>query len=131
MKRRIEKLIFIYDADSGKAGAIVDSVKKVLRLKGCALCAITHGVAGEKQEWKSCQEDLGVPVDYWHRDEVPPMARTRIGNELPCVAAQVDGETLVLIGPDVIERCKGSVADLKGRLRYYAGARNLELPETG
>jgi hypothetical protein len=33
-----------------------------------------------------------------------------------------------LLGPDELERCRGSVADLKGRLLYHAIGHRLELP---
>jgi hypothetical protein len=127
-KRKIERLIFIFDADSGAMGAIVDTARKLLMIKGCALCQITHGVIGEKQDWKSCKEELGVPIDYLHRDDIPPSLESKVRENLPCIVAQVDGESLILLKPDVINRCRGGVADLRGRLRFYAGARNLELP---
>ncbi|MBI3608180.1 MAG: hypothetical protein HY207_09445 [Nitrospirae bacterium] len=49
---KIERLLFIYNADSGKWGAFVDSAKKLLMINGCALCSLTHGLAGEP---------LGIP----------------------------------------------------------------------
>jgi hypothetical protein len=127
-KKKIERLILIYDADSGAKGAIVDSMKKVLMLKGCALCSITHGAFGEKREWKSCKDELGIPMEYLHRDELSPEMKSLVGEALPCILALVDGAPMVLVTPDVLERCKGSVADLRGRLRFYAGAHNLMLP---
>ncbi len=55
--QRIRRLILIYNADAGKLSALVDSARKVLKLNGCALCSITHGLAGEKDEWRgmSCR----------------------------------------------------------------------------
>lgn len=65
----MERLIFLCDADSGGASAIVDSARKLLRINGCALCAITHGLATEKREMRSCRQELEVPVDYLHRND--------------------------------------------------------------
>lgn len=129
-KRRIERLIFVFNAGSGSVNAFLDSAKKLLRLKGCTLCTITHGLAGEKSEWRECKEEIGVPVDYVHRDEITPELAKVVGNDLPCVVAEAEGELVLLLGPDVLERCKGSVADLKGRLNIFAAMRGLELPET-
>jgi hypothetical protein len=128
MARTISRLVLVFDANSGKLSAFVDSVKKVLMVQGCSLCAITHGLAGEKDEWRSCREELGVPVDYLHRDEVPPVLKATVEGQLPCIVAEVQGEYVVLLGPDVLERCRGSVADLKGRLFFHMTARELELP---
>lgn len=128
-KREIQRLVFVFDADSGLVGAVVDSAKKMLTIKGCALCSITHGVLGEKKDWKSCKEELGVPIDYMHRDEVPAALRELVIDRLPCIVAEVGNEAILLVAPDVLERCKGSVADLKGRIRFYATANNLLLAE--
>jgi hypothetical protein len=128
-KRQIDRLIFVFSADSGSFNAFLDSAKKVLRIKGCTLCTITHGLAGEKAEWRECKEELGVPIDYVHRDEVSEEIRRVAGDNLPCVVARTDGELVFLLGPDVLDRCRGSVADLKGRLMIFAAMRQLELPE--
>lgn len=37
-------------------------------------------------------------------------------------------EHVVLLGPDVIQRCKGSVADLRGRIKTHAAMRDLVVP---
>jgi hypothetical protein len=97
-------------------------------IKGCALCSITHGMAGERAEWKTCKESLGVPVEYLHLDEIPPHLRAVVGEDTPCVVAEA-GETFVrLLGPDQLDRCRGSVADFRGRLSYHAIGEDLELP---
>ncbi len=127
-RRIIERLIFVFDADSGTLSAFFDSAKKALRLGGCALCAITHGLTGERSEWKSCKEEIGVPVEYVHRDEVSPELAAAITGELPCVVADAGGELLQLVDRPVLERCRGSVADFRGRLAYFAATHHLALP---
>src|SRR5436309_2725239 len=116
----IERLLFIYNADSGVFSAAADSAKKLLGIHGCALCSLTHSVIGERSEWRSCRETLGVPVAYFHRDELTPEIRRSVGEALPVVAAQVAGETIVLLDSHAIDRCNGSIADLRGRLRIHA-----------
>lgn len=124
----VERLIFVFSADAGPMAALVDSARKVLRLNGCALCAITHGLAGEKGEWKECKAELGVPVEYVHRDEVDG-ALAQVATALPCVVAVAGGRMVTLLTPDVLERCSGQVSDLRGRLVYYAGMKGLSLGE--
>ena len=129
-KRKIDRLIFVFNAGSGSINAFLDSARKLLQIKGCTLCTITHGLAGEKSEWKDCKEEIGVPVDYVHKDEIGPELGRVVGDQLPCVVAEAGGELILLLTPDVLDRCKGSVADLKGRLTVFSSMKGLELPLT-
>jgi hypothetical protein len=129
-KKKIQRLVFIFDANAGRAAAWMDSAKKMLMLKGCALCTITHGVLGEKKDWADCKEEIGVPVEYLHRDEVSPEIAKLPGFSLPCIVAAIeDGTHVVLVAPDVLDRCKGSVSDLKSRIFIHALSRDLEMPD--
>ena len=58
-KRPIDRLMFVFSADAGSFNAFLDSARKLLRIKGCTLCSITHGLAGEKSEWRECKEEIG------------------------------------------------------------------------
>lgn len=127
-RRTIDRLIFVFDADSGALSAFFDSARKALRLGGCALCSITHGLTGERAEWTDCKEELGVKVEYVHRDEIWPELEGEIEGRLPCVVAEAGGELQELMDRGVLERCRGSVADLRGRLGYFASTRGLALP---
>jgi hypothetical protein len=128
-KRSIDRLLFVFSADAGTFNAFLDSARKLLRIKGCTLCTITHGLAGEKSEWRDCKEEIGVPVDYIHRDELSGELRSLVGDQLPCIVAQTGNDLVLLLAPDVLERCQGSVADLKGRLTYFASINRLALPQ--
>ena len=50
-----------------------------------------------------------------------------VATELPCVVAEAGGELVLLLGPEVLARCNGNTADLRGRLTYYAGMKGLAL----
>ncbi|MBI4397373.1 MAG: hypothetical protein HY548_09775 [Elusimicrobia bacterium] len=126
--KRIQSLIFIYNADSGKWGAFIDSAKKVLMIQGCPLCTITHSVFGEKAQWKACKEEMGVPIRVYHRDEVPEAYKTMAENNYPCILAQTDKGVDLLAGPDVMRRCRGDAWDLKSRLYHHASLIDLEFP---
>ena len=126
-KRKVDRLIFIYDANSGKIGAFLDSTKKLLMIGGCALCTITHGILGEKTEWKECKEELGVPIAYYHKNEIPEYLQEMVSDHLPCILAQAGGKAFMLLEPEVLKRCRGNVGDLKGRIRYYLAANNLKI----
>ena len=133
-RRTIDRLLFVFAANSGLLSAAIDSARKLLARRGCALCSITHGLAGEKREWAECRDEIGVPVDYVHLDELTPELRAALGggeavaDRLPAVVAAVAGGLLPLIGPEVLERCEGSVADLRRRLETHAARNDLAFP---
>ena len=118
--RTIDRLIFIFDANSGKWSAFLDSARKALQLEACSLCTITHGLAGEKSEWKECKADLGVPIDYLHKDELSGDLKKLVGGKLPCIVAEAAGERVLLVPRDVLSECKGDVDALNERLHAHA-----------
>lgn len=126
----VKRLLLVFSADSGKLNALFDSARKLFKLKGCALCSITHGLAGERSEWRECKEVLGVPVDYVHRDEIQGELARLVSHDLPAVVAVTDGGFEVVLGPEALERCRGSVGDFKGRLLTHASMRGLDIPES-
>jgi hypothetical protein len=127
-RQPIERLVLVYNANSGTVSAVIDSMKKLFQLNGCTLCSITHGLAGEKDEWKSCKEEIGVEIDYVHRDEVTPALAAVIKDQYPCILAKTADKEVLLLTPEVLDRCKGSISDLKGRLRTYAAMNKLFFP---
>lgn len=127
----VKRLLLVFSADSGKLNALFDSARKLFKLKGCALCSITHGLTGEKSEWQECKEIFGVAVDYVHRDEVRGELARAVGDDLPAVVAVTDDGFEVVLGPEALERCRGSVGDFRGRLLTHAAMRGLDIPEKG
>ena len=129
-REKITRLYFVYNANSGTLAAIVDSAKKLLSINGCPLCSLTHSLAGERDEWKTCRDTMGVPVDYIHRDELTAEMKACVANEpLPCVLARSVGGLTLLLTAETIRRCNGSIADLRGRLNIHAAMRNLAFPQ--
>lgn len=125
----VDKLIFVYDAESGAVSAAIDSAKKLFKVGGCALCSITHGLTGEKSEWEDCKSQLGVPLDYVHRDELDGELEEIVRGKLPCVVAESPEGREIIMGEDVLERCSGSVGDFKGRLHSRCALHGLYIPE--
>jgi hypothetical protein len=128
-ERRIDRLSFVFDANAGFAAALIDSARKLIRLNGCDLCTITHGIMGEKSEMASCRETLGVDVDYVHRDEMDPALIDVTRRRLPAVVAHTGDAVWLLLDRDVIARCRGSVSDLRGKLSFHAAKLGLVLPD--
>ncbi len=66
-----DKLVFIYNADSGLVNTVKDFWHKALRPSTyqCNLCQTTFGVFGAKREWKTFINDLGIDSEFLHKDE--------------------------------------------------------------
>lgn len=64
-------LLFVYNADSGKLNALLDSAHKIVSPStyNCQLCQLTYGLLNEKQSWKRFREQLDEDVLFLHRDE--------------------------------------------------------------
>ncbi|NUP11859.1 MAG: hypothetical protein HOW73_37915 [Polyangiaceae bacterium] len=111
-----DRVILVYDGDSGIQAMLLDVVKKAVGREDCALCEITYSPLGKRSGWSRCAAGLGVPVTEIHRDQVPPewgIART----ELPCVLGQVQEQRpFVLVARDEIRACRGSVQALEAKL---------------
>ena len=66
------KLIFIYNADSGKLNALGHSLHKLISPStySCGLCSLTHGFFKEKEIWSAYLNDLDIETEFWHKDEI-------------------------------------------------------------
>lgn len=82
---------------------------------------------GEKDEWKDYTAEIGVPVDYYHRDDMPEELKRAAGGELPAIFAQVGGGTVLLLSREALEGCGGNVSELRRALRQHAIDQNLEI----
>ncbi len=115
--KKLERLILIYNAKSGLPSAVADSMKKLFKLKACSLCTITHGLLKEKQAWQSCTEELNVPIDYLHKDDMPAPIEKLVAGNLPSILAQIEGNTIILLTPEEIDSCKGEVSNLQIKIK--------------
>jgi len=64
-------LLFVYNADSGKLNALLDTAHKIVSPStyNCQLCQLTYGLVNEKQGWRQFREQLDDEVLFLHRDE--------------------------------------------------------------
>ena len=67
----MKKLIFVYNADSGKFNALTDSLHKLISpdTYECRLCELTHGFFSEKSEWSNFLKEQNFEACFLHRDE--------------------------------------------------------------
>lgn len=124
---RPDRIILVYDGDSGLRAMLLDVVKKAVGQEDCALCEITYGPLGKRDAWRACEKRLGVVVDELHRDEVPADWKLSRG-ALPCVLGRVGaGRPFILVTRDEIRACRGSVEAMErvltNALAGHGGAR--------
>lgn len=65
------KLLFVYNAKSGKTRAAIDIAHKIISPStySCDLCSLTHGIFSEKSAWKEFVERGDVEMVFYHIDE--------------------------------------------------------------
>ena len=70
-KNEDEKLVFIYNADSGLINAVKDYFHKRRSPETyqCNLCMQTFGAISMKKDWKSYVKNLDIPAEFLHKDE--------------------------------------------------------------
>src|SRR4051794_29319114 len=71
MPGNADRIILVYDADSGLGAMMLDVVKKLVGREDCALCEITYSPIGKRAAWSACEARLGVAVQELHRDQLP------------------------------------------------------------
>ncbi len=95
------QLLFVYNADSGAFNVLADIGHKIFSPStySCALCAITHGVFREKEQWRSFAASLPVECIFLHRDkflhqhpgfegQLPGVFLRKADRLIPCLCAE-------------------------------------------
>lgn len=97
----MEKLVFVYNADSGRLKALMDSFQKAINPSAysCKLCELTYGILGEKKVWKSFRKALDIETDFMHKDEFQKQYASKFGYkfEFPVILAQTKNGLEVLV----------------------------------
>ncbi len=106
-----DKLIFVYNADSGALNTVVDIAHKIIspRTYPCKLCGLTHGYFRMREEWAEFIAGLGVECEFLHRDD---LQRRLPGLQvaLPAILHEKTGVTRLCLSAEVINRCSDLVA---------------------
>jgi len=122
MSGPVNRIILVYNGDSGLGAMLLDVLKKATGREDCALCEITYSPVGKRGAWKACERRLGIAVEELHRDRLPAawgIARA----DLPCILGRAGEERpVVLLTRDEIVACRGSVVELERRLEAALAA---------
>ncbi len=93
-----QKLLFIYNADSGIRNALVDGAHKVLSPStyNCSLCQLTHGGLSEKKVWKLFRKDMHARktvLEFLHKDKFGKLYRSKFGYKFTYPIVLVEGNS--------------------------------------
>lgn len=123
--RHITRLLGVYDAEGTLRGELAYWIGARLGRRHCSLCEITHGLVRVRPEWTTCREGLPIRFDTFHLDDQPAAVRTAAAGRAPVVVAEVGADHVVLLGPDELEACHGSVDALMHAVESAAAAARL------
>lgn len=123
--QRIVRLAGVYDADSTLRGELAYWVGARLGRRHCSLCEITHGSIRQRPAWKTCQADLPVPFDTYHRNDQPDSICVASGGEAPVVVAVTDTGHVVLLDAEDLDECDGSIDRLVEAIEQSASRLGL------
>jgi hypothetical protein len=103
----MNSLIFVYNADSGLANALIDTGHRLLKPADypCALCMVTYGPFGMKWEWKEFIAKLPYEVTFLHKNELPKKLKNEL-NDFPCLILLKTALTSILISGDEFRAIK-------------------------
>ena len=98
---KAQKLLFIYNADSGLGNLIIDGAHKILNPNtyNCKLCGITYGAFSENSIWKKFRTNSNVAMDFLHKDEFKKQYASKFGYKFtfPIILVQTENELEVFI----------------------------------
>ncbi|MBC8046814.1 MAG: hypothetical protein H7Y00_08465 [Fimbriimonadaceae bacterium] len=114
----MQKIIFVYNANSGKINGLLDSLHKIFSPStyDCNLCAITYSNFKIKDEWKDFLAEIDTLIEFLHKDEfykIYPNYKT----ELPIALIKEDNKLSEFISADKLRKI--NLQQLKEILRNY------------
>ncbi len=110
------KLIFVYNANSGKLSAALDVAHKIISPSTyqCNLCSLTHGTFTERDVWKKFREKSDNELVFYHKDEFEIEFKNKF--TYPIVIKEENRELVEYISTDKINAIK-DVEDLIAQLK--------------
>ncbi|MCR9183660.1 MAG: GTPase [Flavobacteriaceae bacterium] len=106
------KLLFIYNANSGKINGYLDALHKVVSPKtyACNLCDITYGVFTENKAWKIFRTSSNIPMEFLHLDEFKKQYASKFGSKFtfPIVLLKNKGELELFISTEELNGLKNA-----------------------
>ncbi len=110
----MNKLIFVYNADSGYFNLVVDIAHKIFSpaTYPCSLCHLTHGTYKIRPAWEDFVKNAPIPLEFLHKDEFTLAYPEWSQTVLPLILAAKNGKLEMLIPATELNGLR-SIADLK------------------
>jgi hypothetical protein len=124
--RPVQRLVGVYDADSTLRAELAYWIGARLGRRHCSLCDITHGAVRERPDWRAYRDGLPVPFDTYHRNDQPADVRAVAAGRSPVVVGVTATGMVVLLGPEELEACDGSIDRLVESLEQAVSLAGLE-----
>lgn len=111
----LSKLLFVYNANSGKLNAFMDTLHKKLSPSTyqCSLCMLTYGSFTEMPEWKEFRETFPGEMEFLHTDEYEKLYPAQ--TSYPVVLSQQDGELSTILNAEELN----AMRDLQALIQYF------------
>lgn len=104
----LQKLIFIYNADSGLRNLIIDGAHKILSpgTYECKLCEITFGTFTENGVWKKFRTASDLEMEFLHKDEFRKQYASKFGHKFtyPIVLGETQNGLEVLMSTEEMNK---------------------------
>ncbi|MCH7534906.1 MAG: GTPase [Bacteroidetes bacterium] len=97
-------LIFVYNAKSDVGSKLFDYAHKVLSPStySCNLCALTHSIFGQRNDWKEFAKYAPFEMKFYHLDEFERMFNKSF--EYPVVLQRDSNKVRILVDNKAINR---------------------------
>jgi len=118
----MKTIVFVYNSYSGPISGLIDIGHKLLSpdTYQCSLCALTHDAFAEKESWRDFRKNVGMPMEFLHRDEFEnKYGRTAV---YPVIFSK-NGDLQVLMAKEEIDRIK-SLDELIEAIRHALPVRS-------
>ena len=82
IKKKLQKLLFVYNANSGLGNMLLDGAHKILSPSTyeCNLCDITFGAFTENKIWKAYRRESALDMEFLHKDEFQEHYASKFGH---------------------------------------------------
>lgn len=118
----IERLTFVYDADGTLAGELRYWFGTLFGAAHCSLCDVTHTRWGRRREFRGCEQRLGLPIEYLHRNDLDSAVRASVG-PMPVVLGHSGDRIEVLLDATQLSLLAGDVPAFEAALHDAIAAR--------
>ncbi len=111
-KSPVQKLIFIYNADSGFFNTIANSFHKIFRPSTykCSLCKLTYRIFKESFEWQMFRKQSHLNMQFLHKNDFDSSFVSKFNHRFtfPIVLVDTGDEFEVFITTEELNELKNS-----------------------